>query len=83
MTTSGVRLSDAVVTVLPGQASNVTLTGAADRDFVEVAVEDADGLQADNVRYAVLRTGGAVSVLLVTVVGSVSLICVSVPVRSS
>ena len=62
---------DATTTVAPSQSADVTFAGAPRGVAAAVAVEDPDGLPADNVRYAVLGGTSQPSVLVVTGSGDI------------
>jgi hypothetical protein len=62
---------DASTAVAPNQSADVTFAGAPRGTTAAVAVDDPDGLRADNVRYAVLGGAGQPSVLVVTGSGDV------------
>ncbi len=62
---------DATTTVAPNQSADVTFAGAPRGVAAAVAVEDPDGLPADNVRYAVLGGTAQPSVLVVTGSGDI------------
>jgi len=57
---------DAVVSLGPNQSADATFAGAPRGSSATVAVDDPSGIQADNVRYAVLGGTGRPSVLVVT-----------------
>ena len=57
---------DATVPLGANQSGEATFAGAPRGSSAAVSVDDADGIQADNVRYAVIRGTGATSVLLLT-----------------
>jgi hypothetical protein len=59
---------DATVALGPNQSSDVQLAAAPRGDAVAVTVDDPSGIQADNVRYAVL--GGTVKPTVLVVSGS-------------
>jgi hypothetical protein len=57
---------DATVSLGANQSADATFAGAPRGAAATVSVEDRDGMQADNVRYAVIGGAGRPSVLLVT-----------------
>ena len=57
---------DATVPLGPNQSGEATFAGAPRGAAATVTVDDVDGLQADNVRYAVLGGTGRPSVLVVS-----------------
>jgi CBS domain-containing protein len=57
---------DAVISLGPNQSGEATFAGAPRGSSAAVRVEDPGGIQADNVRYAVLGGTGKPSVLLIT-----------------
>ena len=63
---------DAVVSLGPNQSADATFAGAPRGVSATVAVDDPAGIQADNVRYAVLGGTGRPSVLVVTGSGDVA-----------
>jgi hypothetical protein len=64
---------DATVSLGANQAADATFAGAPRGAAAAVSVEDRDGIQADNIRYAVIGSGaGRPSVLLVTGSGDAS-----------
>jgi hypothetical protein len=60
---------EATVTVGVNQTAEVVFPGAPKGTSASVAVDDAEGLQADNVRWAVLDGAGLPTVLVVTASG--------------
>ena len=66
LTIDGRPAGDATVTLAPNQSADATFAGAPRGTAAAVAVDDPDGLQADNVRYVVLNGAKPPSVLLVT-----------------
>jgi hypothetical protein len=56
---------DATAAPGAGQSTDVVFAGVPKGDVAAVSVDDADGIQADNVRYAVLAGAGGPSVLIV------------------
>jgi hypothetical protein len=62
----GRAAGDAVVSLGAYQSGEAAFAGAPRGVSAAVSVEDADGIQADNVRYAVLGGTGKPSVLVVT-----------------
>ena len=63
---------DAVVSLGPNQSADATFAGAPRGLSATVAVDDPAGIQADNVRYAVLGGTGRPSVLVVTGSGDIA-----------
>ena len=57
---------DATVSLGPNQSADATFAGAPRGSSAAVTVEDPGGIEADNVRYAVLGGAGKPSVLVVT-----------------
>ena len=57
---------DATVSIGPNQSADAAFAGAPRGASAAVSVEDPGGIQADNVRYAVLGGTGKPSVLIVT-----------------
>jgi len=57
------------VTIGPNTSAEVALPAASRASTAEVAIDDANGLQADNVRYAVLDTAARPALLVVTATG--------------
>ena len=57
---------DAMVSLGANQSADATFAGAPRGAAAAVSVDDADGIQADNVRYAVIGGTGKPSVLLIT-----------------
>jgi hypothetical protein len=57
---------EAIVSLGANQSADATFAGAPRGSSAAVSVDDADGIQADNVRYAVIGGVGKPSVLLVT-----------------
>ena len=66
LTIDGRRAGDVTVSVPPNQSADAVFAGPPRGRAAAVAVDDTDGLQADNVRYAVLQGAAPPSVLLVT-----------------
>jgi Aerotolerance regulator N-terminal/von Willebrand factor type A domain len=66
LTIDGRPAGDATVSVAANQSAEAVFAGAPRGTAAAVSVDDRDGLQADNVRYAVLRGAAPPSVLLVT-----------------
>ncbi len=60
---------DMPVTIGPHISAEVALPAAPGAATAEVAIDDRDGLQADNTRYAVLDHAGRPSLLVVTATG--------------
>ncbi|HEY7283810.1 MAG TPA: BatA domain-containing protein [Vicinamibacterales bacterium] len=63
---------DATAALGPGQSGDVTFASAPRGQVAAVSVEDAEGLTADNVRYAVLSGSSRPSVLVVGGSGNLS-----------
>ena len=63
---------DASVSLGANQSAEATFAGAPRGASATVRVDDADGIQADNVRYAVLGGSGKPTVLVVTGSGDVN-----------
>jgi hypothetical protein len=63
---------DATVSLGADQSSEATFAGAPRGTAAAVTVDDPDGIQADNVRYAVLGSSSAEPVLVVTGSGDVN-----------
>ena len=57
---------DAMVSLGANQSAEATFAGAPRGASAAVSVDDADGIQADNIRYAVIGGTGKPSVLLIT-----------------
>jgi hypothetical protein len=57
---------EAIVSLGANQSADATFAGAPRGASAAVSVDDADGIQADNVRYAVIGGTGKPSVLLIT-----------------
>jgi hypothetical protein len=57
---------DAMVSLGANQSADATFAGAPRGASAAVSVDDADGIQADNIRYAVIGGTGKPSVLLIT-----------------
>jgi hypothetical protein len=68
----GRSAGDATVALGANQSADATFAGAPRGVSAAVSVDDAEGIQADNVRYAVIGAGGKPSVLVVTGSGDVS-----------
>jgi hypothetical protein len=66
LTIDGRPAGDATVTLAPNQSAEATFAGPPRGMAAAVTVDDPDGLQADNVRYAVLNGADPPAVLLVT-----------------
>ncbi len=66
LTIDGRHAGDAIVSLGPNQSADATFAGAPRGSSAAVAVDDQDGIQADNVRYAVLGGPSRPSVLVVT-----------------
>jgi hypothetical protein len=66
LTVDGRRAGDTTATLGPQQSVEVTFAGAPRGAAAAVTVDDPDGLQADNVRYAVLAGASRPSVLVIT-----------------
>jgi hypothetical protein len=63
---------DATVSLGAEQSAEATFAGAPRGSSAAVSVDDADGIEADNVRYAVIGGTGKPSVLVVTGSGDVN-----------
>ena len=63
---------DAIVSLGANQSAEATFAGAPRGASAAVSVDDPDGIQADNVRYAVIGGTGKPSVLVVTGSGDVN-----------
>jgi Aerotolerance regulator N-terminal/von Willebrand factor type A domain len=66
LTIDGRPAGDVAVSVAANQSADAVFAGPPRGRAAAVAVDDRDGLQADNVRYAVLQGAAPPSVLLVT-----------------
>ena len=66
LTIDGRPAGDATVSVAANQSAEAVFAGPPRGTAATVSVDDRDGLQADNSRYAVLRGAAPPSVLLVT-----------------
>src|SRR5205809_1011822 len=66
LTIDGRPAGDAIVSLGPNQSADATFAGAPRGSSAAVAVDDPGGIQADNVRYAVLGGTSRPSVLVVT-----------------
>jgi hypothetical protein len=60
---------DMAVSIAPGASVEVPLSGASHAATASVAIDDREGMQADNVRYAMLQHGGRSPLLVVTGTG--------------
>ena len=69
LTIDGRRVGDVTVTLAPNQSADATFAGPPRGAAAVVSVDDPGGLQADNVRYAVLNGAKPPAVLLVTASG--------------
>jgi len=72
LTIDGRPAGDAAVSIGPSQSIDVLFAAAARGESVAVAVDDPAGIQADNVRYAVLGSTLKPSVLIVSSSGDLS-----------
>jgi hypothetical protein len=63
---------DAIVPLGPNQSAGATFAGAPRGEAATVSVDDTDGIQADNIRYAVLGGTRGPSVLVVSGSGDLS-----------
>ncbi len=68
----GRRTAEAVASVGPNQAADVTFAGAPRGTAAAVSVDDSEGIQADNVRYAVLGQQATATVGVITGTGDLS-----------
>ena len=68
----GRQAGDAVASVGPNQVADVTFAGAPTGTGAAVSVDDPSGIQADNVRYAVIGRGGMATVGVLTSTGDVA-----------
>jgi aerotolerance regulator-like protein/VWA domain-containing protein len=66
LTVDGRRAGDASASIGPNQSADVVFAGAPRGKNAAVSVDDPDGIQADNVRYAVLGRGGVATVGVIT-----------------
>jgi len=66
LTIDGRPAGDARVSLGANQSADATFAGAPRGTAAAVAVDDPDGIAADNVRYALIGTGSRPSVLVVT-----------------
>jgi hypothetical protein len=66
------RAGDATLSLGANQSAEATFAGAPRGSSAAVTVDDPDGIQADNARYAVLGGAGTPSVLVVTGSGDVN-----------
>jgi Aerotolerance regulator N-terminal/von Willebrand factor type A domain len=66
LTIDGRPAGDVTVSVAPNQSAEAVFAGPPRGKAATVGVDDRDGLQADNVRYALLQGAAPPSVLLVT-----------------
>ncbi|MGE5243367.1 MAG: BatA domain-containing protein [Betaproteobacteria bacterium] len=66
LTVDGRAAGETETTVPAGGSSDIVLTGAARGASAAVSVDDADGMQADNVRYVALAGAHGPSVVVVT-----------------
>ena len=57
---------EATASIGPNQSTDVTLAGVVDGTAAAARIEDRDGIQADNVRYAVLENANRPALLVVT-----------------
>lgn len=67
----GRAAGEAAASIGPHQSGEVTLGGARGTSAA-VSVEDRDGIQADNVRYAILDSAGRPAILVVTASGDLA-----------
>jgi hypothetical protein len=63
---------DATVPLGPNQSAEATFAGAPRGETATVSVDDTDGIQADNIRYAVLGGARGPSVLVISGSGDLS-----------
>jgi hypothetical protein len=66
LTIDGRRAGEAAASIGPNQAADVVFAGAPRGTAAAVSVDDPDGIQADNVRYAVIGRGGLATVGVIT-----------------
>jgi hypothetical protein len=71
LTIDGRPAGDVSVSVAANQSADAVFAGPPRGRAAAVAIDDRDGLQADNARYAVLQGGAPPSILLVTGSGDV------------
>lgn len=65
----GRAAGDALASIGPNQSVDVAFAGAPRGTAAAVRVDDGDGIQADNVRYAVIGRGGQATVGVITGTG--------------
>jgi hypothetical protein len=65
-TVDGRAAGETDASIGPNQSTDVTLAGGADGTAAAVTIDDRDGVQADNVRYAVLENANRATLLVVT-----------------
>ena len=66
LTLDGRPAGDATVAVGPGAAADVSFTGASRAATAMVSIDDAAGIQADNVRYLILDSQDRMDLLILT-----------------
>jgi hypothetical protein len=71
LTVDGRPSGDATIALGPNQSGEVPFTAAKGRQAV-ARVDDPDGIQADNARYAILETAGAAQVAVVSGTGDLA-----------
>ena len=69
LTIDGREAGETTASIGPNQSTDVPFAGAARATAVAVTIEDRDGVQADNVRYAVLENANRPGLLVVTATG--------------
>ena len=69
LTIDGRAAGETTASIGPNQSTDVPFAGAARATAVAVTIEDRDGVQADNVRYAVLENANRPGLLVVTATG--------------
>src|SRR5207247_1623503 len=69
LTIDGRAAGETTASIGPNQSTDVPFAGAARATAVAVTIEDRDGVQADNVRYAVLENANRPGLLVFTATG--------------
>ena len=69
LTLDGRPAGETTASTGPNQSTDVPFAGAARATAVAVTIDDRDGVQADNVRYAVLENANRPALLVVTATG--------------
>jgi hypothetical protein len=69
LTVDGRTAGETTASIGSNQSTEVPFAGAARATTVAVTIEDRDGVQADNVRYAVLENSNRAALLVVTATG--------------